>query len=133
MSLNPLQILHKILFLLVGETQREETVVMVHHVEEGGEPAVVVEAPLLMRPESGHRRGAIHVRRRAVGLEGVDTDLTRRVEVVPRLREERRDMARRAPGRPLEQNLAAGKACRVERAGWRLGSGDRELIEMQRG
>src|SRR5437762_13381499 len=114
MSLNPLQILHKVFFLLVGETQREETVVMVHHVEEGGEPAVVVEAAFLMRPESGQRRGAIHVRRRAVGLERIDTDLTRRMEVVPRLSEEWREMTRRAPARPREQGLAAGKGRRVE-------------------
>src|SRR5205809_6366806 len=97
MSLNPLQILHKILFLLVGETQREETVVMGHHVEEGGEPAVVVEAPLLMRPESGQRRGAIHVRRRAVGVERVDTDLTRCAEDAPGLSQQRRRMGAGAP------------------------------------
>src|SRR6266496_369698 len=90
--LDPLQVLHEIFFLLLGEAQRKQALVMIHHVEEGREPPVVVEAAPLMRPESGQRCGAIHVRRRAIRLEGVDAAFARRVEAVPRLGIERRDM-----------------------------------------
>src|SRR5438094_366960 len=78
-ALEPLQVFDKILLLLVAEAQLEERVVMGHHIEQRREPAVVIEPALLMCPDPCQRRGAVHVRRRAVRLERVDTDLGGRV------------------------------------------------------
>ena len=47
---NPLQILDQILLVRVAEVQLEMRIIVVHHVEQGGEAPVVEEAALLMRP-----------------------------------------------------------------------------------
>jgi hypothetical protein len=51
---------------------------------------------LLMRPQPRQRGGAVHVGRRAVGLE-------RGVQVVSRLREQRQDVASDALRRSIEE------------------------------
>ena len=72
-------------------------VVVVHHVEQGGEAPVVEEAALLMGPEPGERCRAVHVGRRAVGLERVDArSRSASCMIVARLGEERRYVAGRA-------------------------------------
>src|SRR6185295_12185269 len=79
------------------------------------EAAIVIEAALLVRPQAGERRGAVLVRRRALGLERVDAHLGRRVEVLPGLGVERRHVAGRAlrvglfrgyPSEPTEESDA---------------------------
>jgi hypothetical protein len=47
-----LQVLDQIFLARIAEVQLEVRIVVVHHVEQGGEASVVVEAALLMRPES---------------------------------------------------------------------------------
>src|SRR5215469_7854001 len=75
--------------------------------------------------------GAVHVRRRAVGLKRVHTDLARSVQVVSRLRKERWYMASRTFSLSIEDVLAAlRRGCVEATLGW-LRSGDRQLIEMQ--
>ena len=71
------QVLDQILFVCVAEVQVELRLVVVDHVEQGGEAAIVEETAVLVGPEPRERCRAVHVGRRAVGLEGVDTDLAR--------------------------------------------------------
>src|SRR4051794_41691147 len=73
--------------------QPEVPVVVVDDIAQGGEAAVVVVAPLAVRPEPLERRGAVVAVRRAVGLEGVDADLRRCVAVPARLGVEGRHVA----------------------------------------
>src|ERR1051325_11895949 len=123
-ALKPLQVFDKILLLLVAEAQLEELVVMGHHIEQRRETAVVIEPAPLMCPEPRQRRGAVHVRRRAVRLDRVDADLGGRVQVVAWLGEERRQVAARALRLAVEQRLAAARRHRAEGAGERLRCGD---------
>src|SRR4051812_22586378 len=78
-SLQRLQKLHQIALLRLAQVQPEVPVVVIDDVAQGGEAAVVVVAPLAVRPEPLERRGAVVAVRRAVGLEGVDADLLGRV------------------------------------------------------
>jgi hypothetical protein len=93
--------------LRAAETEIEMLVVVVDHVDERGETTIMVEAALLVRPQASERRRAVHAGRRAIGLEGIDADLRRRMQVVAGLGEERRDVAARALGRSIEECLAA--------------------------
>ena len=88
---------------------------------QGGEPSVVEEAALLMRPQSREGGRAVHVGRRAVGLERVDADLARRMHVVSRLGVKRRNVTGRALARTVEDRLAAFERNLVIRPGRRHG------------
>src|SRR5262249_54453790 len=103
----PFQVLDQVALLRAAETEIEMLVVVVDDVAQRGETTIVIEAALLVRPQASKRRGAVHVGRRAIGLEGVDADLRGRMQVVPRLGEQRRDVAARALGRSVEERLAA--------------------------
>jgi len=102
-DLDSLQVLDQVAFLRRVEVQVEMPIVVIHHVEQGGEASIMVEAALLVRPQPCQRCRAVHVGRRAVGLERVDADLARRMQIVPRLGKERRDVAGRALGRALSK------------------------------
>src|ERR1043166_3834041 len=109
------QVLHQVVLLGGGQVQVEHVVVVLHHCLEGREPAVVVEAALLVAPQPSQRGGAVHVRRRAVRLEVADADGFAGDQVLARLGEGRRHVAGRALRLPVEQRLAAGGGHRVER------------------
>src|SRR5262245_60069085 len=47
---DPLQVLHQIALLRIAESQVELPIVVIHHVKQRGESAVVVEATLLVCP-----------------------------------------------------------------------------------
>lgn len=102
------QVLDHVVLLCCGQIQLEERVVMVDHVQQRREATVVVEPALFVRPQSCQWRGAIHVGGRAIRLKRVDADLARGVQVVSGLREERRNMTRRAAGRPGTQGCFVG-------------------------
>jgi hypothetical protein len=104
---NAFQILNQILLVCVAEVEFELRIVVVHHVEQRGEASIVEETALLMRPQPCERCGAVHVGRRAVGLERVDSDLGGRVHVVSRLGVERRYVAGRTLARTVEDRLSA--------------------------
>src|SRR5262245_23334587 len=76
-----LQVLDEISLLRIGQAEALERVVMVHHVEQGREPTIVIEAALHVRPQTVERRGAIAAIGRALGLEVVDADLLGGVHV----------------------------------------------------
>src|SRR5262245_27322636 len=91
---NGFEVFDEILGLLLGEPKPEERVVVVHDRPQVREAAVVVEAALAMGPKSLQRRGAVPAIGGALGLEVVDPDLLRRVQVPAWLGEQRRHMTR---------------------------------------
>src|SRR5205807_4193281 len=95
------------------------------------EPSVVIEAALRSGEEAAQRSGAVHSVRGAAGLEIVDADLSRGVQVPSRLRVRGRHMAARAIGR--EDLLAAIRGGPVEASGGRSRRVERELVFVQRG
>jgi len=99
-----LQVLDQVLFLLAAQAEPEEVVVVFDHVGKRREAAVVVETTLLVRPEASKRRSAVAPVGGAVGLEIVDADFLRRVQVPAGLRKDRRDVALRAPACPAEDD-----------------------------
>src|SRR6266542_3507773 len=66
------QILDQVRLLRRREPELQESVVVVDHVAERGEPAVVVVAALPVREEPVERGGAVAPVRRALRLEVVD-------------------------------------------------------------
>ena len=42
----------------------------------------MIKFAVLMRPQAGERRNTVHVGRRAVGLEQVDAELARRMQII---------------------------------------------------
>src|ERR1044072_8155880 len=91
------EVLDEVGLLGRAEAERLHRVVVVDHVEQSGEPAVVVEAALGVRPQPLERRRAVAVVGRAVGLEAFDADLRRQVHVPAGLGEQRRHVAGGAP------------------------------------
>src|SRR5262249_26450691 len=79
----------------------------------------MIKAAFLMAPKSRQRRGAVHVRRRAVRLKRIHADLARRVEVVPRLRKQWRDVAASTLALALEYFLSPRGCLTVEASYWR--------------
>src|SRR5688572_2835935 len=78
--------LDQIALLTWQQTEGETGVVVVDHIQERRETAVVEEAALRPRPQAAELRrnqgAADRPRRPTVGLEGVDAHLGRRVRVV---------------------------------------------------
>jgi hypothetical protein len=62
--LDGFQVFDQVVLLLLGQAQFEDTIVVVNHIEQGGESAVVVEAPFmnLLRIESAQRFCAVTIR-----------------------------------------------------------------------
>src|SRR5262249_2412741 len=81
--------------LAVGELEPERLIVVPDHVGHRREAAVVVEAPLLVRPQTGQRGGAVAMVGVARGLEVVAADLGGRGRIPARLGRHRRDVAAR--------------------------------------
>src|SRR5262249_18794980 len=69
------QVLGQIAHLRVAQSKVEHLVVVLHDGEQRGIAAVVIEAPLLPRPDTAQRRRTVAMVRRPVGLEAVDADL----------------------------------------------------------
>ena len=109
---NAFQVLDQILLVCVAEVQVELRIVVVNHIEQGGEAAIVEETALLVASEPRERCRAVHVGRRAVGLERVDPDLGWRVHVVSRLGVERRYVTGRTLPGTVEDCLSAFE-CRL--------------------
>src|SRR2546426_4732164 len=131
--LQGLQVLDQIDLLLLHQPEPEEAVVVLDNITQRRKAAVVEEAAFLVRPESGKRGGAVHMRRRPVGLKRVDADLAGRMQIVPRLGEERRNVAGRALFPSIEDFLPARRRHLVKTARRRLRRGDGDLIEMKSG
>src|SRR3954452_21630026 len=101
------QVVNEVVSLRLGELQAEGLVVVPDHRAQRGEPSVVVEAAGPVGAQARERTGAVHVRRRPVRLEAVDADVGPGVQVVARLREQRRHVAGRALRRAVEERPAA--------------------------
>src|SRR5262245_12338486 len=127
------QVLDQVVSLLVGQPELEEGVVVVDHVFEGGETAVVIEAGLLVRPQATEWCGAVGVRGRTFRLERVDAHLRRRMEIVAGFRVERGHVATRALPLAGEQGFTAVGRLGVERSGGRLRRRNRQLVVVQGG
>src|SRR5205823_14471295 len=87
------QVLGPVVLPLGGQTEVEERGVVVDHVEQRGETAVVEEAALAVREESLQRRGAVLLVGRALRLELIDADLRSGMHVPAGLREQRLHVA----------------------------------------
>src|SRR5438045_3711467 len=96
-----LQIFHQIGLLILRELERERRIIVVYDIPQRGEPAIVVEAPLLVREEPPERRGPVALVRRSARLEVVDPNFLAGVHVPPRLGEQRGHVAARALGRAV--------------------------------
>src|SRR5262245_45921964 len=90
-----LQELDEVALLLVAQAEAEELVVVGHHVDQRCKTSVVVEAALLMCPQSGERTRAVAVVGRAIRLEIVDADLAGGMQVPPGLGVQRRNVTAR--------------------------------------
>jgi hypothetical protein len=77
--------------------------------------------------------GSVAQVRGAIGLEAVDADLGRRVQVPARLGPERFHVAVVALGLSAEQRVFARRRCRVEAAWEWLWQRDRQPVELQVG
>src|SRR5579859_1853167 len=126
-----LQILHQILLLRLAQPQLALAVVVVHDVEQRRETAIMIEPAGAVKQPARERGRAIPVVRRAARLEVVDAHLLSRMQVPTGLGERRRHMAGGALALTVEDNLAARRGDRIERARWRRGRGQRELVEVQ--
>src|SRR5579864_9165580 len=93
----------------------------------------MIKPAFRVAPESGKWSCTVHVGRRAVGLEGIYTDLARRMKIVPRLREKRRHMAARTFALAIEDFFAAFCRALVKAPIWGLRRRDSQLVEMKRG
>src|SRR4051812_41096149 len=101
-----LQVLREIVLLATRQPQREVLVVVVDHIGERREAAVVIEAALHVRPEAAQRRRTVAPVRRARRLEIIDADFLGRVHVPARLGVERRHVTAAAIRLAIEQRLA---------------------------
>ncbi len=76
---------------MISESQFEKLIVVLDHIRQSRKAAVMIEAALLMAPQTGEGRSPVHVRRGSVGLPRIYPDLARSVEIVSRFREKWRD------------------------------------------
>src|ERR1043165_3539895 len=109
------------------------TVVVLENFRERRETAVVIEASLLMGPKAPERGRPVGSGGRAFRLEVVDSDFLRGMQIVSRLRVERRHVTRRAFRLSREQLLATLECRGVEGSGRRPRRGNRQLIEVKGG
>jgi len=79
------QVLDEVAFLTVGEPEAHALVVMVDYGIQIREPSVVIEAACEMGRERTNGRSSIAVVRSPIGLEAVDADLARLVQIPSRL------------------------------------------------
>jgi hypothetical protein len=126
------EILDKLAPVFLIQPQSEMFVVMIDHIRQCLEATVMVEAALLMRPKARQWRRTIHVRRRAVCLESVNSHFGGRLQVVPRFREQRRDVADRALCLAVEDRSPTRGGICIKAICWRSWCRDRKLIEVQR-
>src|SRR5215831_17735119 len=93
----------------------------------------MIEASLLVGPQSRQRRGSIHMRGRAIGLKGIDTNFGGRMQIIPGFGVERRHVARRAFPFRSEDALPSADSVFIEAACWRRWSRNGQLVEMKGG
>src|ERR1700680_2771657 len=79
------QILHQIGFLIPAELQTHATVIVVHHIAQSLEAAIVIEPALLVRKKPRERRRAIALIGRPASLEVIHADFRGRVSIPTRL------------------------------------------------
>lgn len=132
-GLERFEVFDEVVGLPIGEAEAEKAVVVLDDVVESGEAAIVIEAALGMRPQALQGRGAVAQIGSAARLKIVHADFLGRVQVPARLGKERRNVAGSAPRLPGEELLASGGGVWIEAAARRLGRGNGELIEVQRG
>src|SRR6185369_12578873 len=99
--------------LLVAQVCPEETVVVLDNVAQRGEASIVIEAALLMCPESLQRSGSVTFIGRPLGLKVVDSNLRWSVHVPARLRVDWRHVTDGTLRYPFEQRLSACRRRRV--------------------
>src|SRR5215216_2192954 len=87
---------------------------MADHLQQGGKPAVMVEAPLLMGPQAVQRGRPVPFIRRAIGLEIVDADLVGRMQIPARLGPDGLDVAGGAPRLAAEEDIPTGRRFWIE-------------------
>src|SRR3989442_14886675 len=94
-----------------------EPVVVIDHVQQRGEAAVVEEAALLRGAlsQTAERRGPVAPIGRAIGLERIDSDLGGRVHIPTRLGVERRGGGGGATGAGEEEGPTPGRGRPVGR------------------
>src|SRR6185437_3205237 len=97
---------------------------MLNHVGKSREAPIVVEASLGVSPKAAERRSTIPLVRRTIRLEIVDADLCAGMHVPSRFGEERRDVARGAACRAVEQSLSPLRCGGIETARRRVGRGN---------
>jgi len=90
------QIFYEVALFLFSETQLEKLIVVIDYIPQCGEPAVMIETALLVTPQTFQWCGSVSPVRSPIRLKIVNTDLSRRVHVPARLRENRRYMTSRA-------------------------------------
>src|ERR1700731_5025811 len=110
-----------------------QSVVVFDDILQGREPAVVVKPALSVAPQSGKRSSAVHMGRRAVGLERIHTDLAWSMEVISGLGEKWWHMAHRTFSLAIEDFFAPRGRRLVEASVGRLWHRDSQLIEVKRG
>src|SRR5689334_24215220 len=117
---------------VVAPARLEQIVVVVDDVAQPGNRRVVIEAALIdrtqtdrvsrrivVRPQAGERRRSIAAIRGAIGLERVDADFARRMQVPPWFGPQRFDVAGAAFRLAAEQFVAALRRRGTEAAGGR--------------
>jgi len=78
------------------QTQSEKVVVVFNYVSQRRKSAIVIEAALLMCPETLQRRRSVSSIRGAIRLKIINADFSRCVHIPAGLREQRRDVTRGA-------------------------------------
>src|SRR5215213_9234300 len=104
---------------------------MLDHVAQRCETSVVIEAALLVRPESFEWCGSIAFVGRAFRLEVVNADLFRRMHVPARLCEDWRHVTRRTLRLPIEHCRTACCCRRIKTSRRRRRCWNCELIKLQ--
>src|SRR5262249_51709317 len=126
-----LEELSEIGFLRRTQAEGQERVVMVDDVGERCEAPIVIEAAPGMCEQTLERWRSIPLVGCAIGLEGIDADLGRRVHVPAWLSVEWRHVTGAAASRAFEEGLATCGCGRIEARCGRCGRDNRELVEVQ--
>src|SRR5690349_664508 len=77
------KILHEIAFLLFRQAEAKTSIVMIDHGEQRRGPAIVKEPALLVSEDPRERRCTVAVVRRPFGLEIIDANVFRRMQIPP--------------------------------------------------
>src|SRR5215216_5422288 len=122
-ALKRLQKFHQVFLVLLAEIKFLELIVMIHHVKQCREPAIVIKAAFRVREQSAQRRSAIRVVGRTLRLKIIDADVCWFVRIPSGLSKQRWHMTLATRGFAFEQRFAASCRCCIETSsgwsGWR--------------